>query len=80
MLTMHTPQVPALAALETGLVDHVVAADNPDLVQAAISFARGRVAGGVDALRTGRRPLKVLCCGVMLLCCATLRCIALRWC
>lgn len=64
MLTMHMPQVPALVALETGLVDHVVAADAPDLVQAAISFARGQVAG-VGALRTGRRPLKVLCCAVL---------------
>lgn len=55
-------QVPAAKALEAGLVDHVVGASAPDLVEAAVSFARRRlpqVAGGLDALRTGGRLLKV---------------------
>ncbi|CAM9379580.1 unnamed protein product [Laminaria digitata] len=59
--------VPAVAALKTGLVDHVVAADTPDLVRAAVSFARGRVKGGV-ALRTGRRPLKTSKPALMAIC------------
>lgn len=48
--------------MEAGLVDHVVGADAPDLVEAAVSFARKRlpqVAGGLDASRTGGRLLKV---------------------
>lgn len=55
-------QVPAATALAAGLVDHVVDASAPDLVEAAVSFARGRlpqVAGGIGALRTGSRLLKV---------------------
>ncbi|CAM9567836.1 unnamed protein product, partial [Ectocarpus sp. 8 AP-2014] len=53
--------IPAAKALEAGLVDHVVGASAPDLVEAAVSFARRRlpqVAGGLDALRTGGRLLK----------------------
>lgn len=48
--------------MEAGLVDHVVDPNAPDLVQAAASFARGRlpqVAGGLSSLRTGGRLLKV---------------------
>lgn len=55
-------QVPAAKALAAGLVDHVLDANAPDLVEAAASFARGRlpqVAGGLTALRTGGRLLKV---------------------
>ena len=57
-----TTQVPAAKALAAGLVDHVVDANAPDLVQAAASFARRRlpeVAGGLTALRTAGRLLKV---------------------
>lgn len=55
-------QVPAAKALAAGLVDHIVDTSAPDLVAAAVSFARGRlseVAGGLGALRTGSRLLKV---------------------
>lgn len=44
------------------MVDHVVDASTPDLVGAAVEFARRRfpeVAGGLGALRSGGRLLKV---------------------
>lgn len=43
-------------------MDHVVDASTPDLVGAAVEFARRRftaVAGGLGALRSGGRLLKV---------------------
>lgn len=43
-------------------MDHVVGFETRDLVEAAVSFARRRlplVAGGLGALRTGSRLLKV---------------------
>ncbi|CAN0341977.1 unnamed protein product, partial [Hapterophycus canaliculatus] len=43
--------IPAAKASEAGLVDHVVSANTPDLVEAAVSFARRRlpqVAGGLS--------------------------------
>lgn len=55
-------KIPAAKALEAGLVDHVVDASTPDLVGAAVEFARKRlpmVAGGLGALRSGGRLLKV---------------------
>lgn len=56
-------QIPVAKALEAGLVDHVAASGTTDIVQAATTYAHRRlpqIAGGLTALRTRNRLLKVL--------------------